>query len=194
MATLWRGRVFHFGHDWAAGLSAENTYMIELLRKLFGGVAGEPNNNGELETRLREQLIRDEGEVLHAYTDTEGYWTIGIGRLIDRRKGGGITKAESTYLFNNDLERVQKQVFDALPWARQLDEARQGVLLNMCFQMGLGNAAHGTGLLGFKNTLAMIERGDYESAAKGMLNSLWAKQTPLRAKRLSKQMETGEWQ
>ena len=168
--------------------------MIELLRKLFGGVVVEPNNNGELETRLREQLIRDEGEVLHAYTDTEGYWTIGIGRLIDRRKGGGITKAESAYLFNNDLERVQKQVFDALPWARQLDEARQGVLLNMCFQMGLGNAAQGTGLLGFKNTLAMIERGDFESAAQGMMNSLWARQTPNRAKRLAEQMRTGEWQ
>src|SRR5690625_1188234 len=194
MATLWRGRVFHFGHDWAACLSAENTYMIELLRKLFGGVVGEPNNNGELETRLREQLMRDEGEVLHAYTDTEGYWTIGIGRLIDKRKGGGISAEESKYLFDNDIKKIQKQVYTALPWARQLDEARQGVLLNMCFQMGVGSAANGTGLLGFKNTLAMIERGDYENAAKCMLNGLWAKLTPLRAKRLSKQMETGEWQ
>src|SRR5699024_12529627 len=74
------------------------------------------------------------------------------------------------------------------------DEARQGVLLKMCFQMGIGSAAHGTGLLGFKNTLAMIERGDYESAAQGMMNSVWAKQTPNRAKRLAEQMRTGEWQ
>ena len=42
--------------------------------------------------------------------------------------------------------------------------------------------------------LKMIEEGDYEGASKGMLNSLWAKQTPARANRMSKQMKTGEWQ
>ncbi len=44
---------------------------------------------------ITQQLRRDEGEVLHAYQDSLGYWTIGIGVLIDKRKGGGITKAES---------------------------------------------------------------------------------------------------
>lgn len=43
----------------------------------------------ELRTKLTAQLRRDEGEKLYAYQDTLGYWTIGIGRLIDRRRGGG---------------------------------------------------------------------------------------------------------
>jgi lysozyme len=141
-----------------------------------------------LREKLTTQLRRDEGEVLHAYTDSLGYLTIGIGRLIDKRKGGGITKAESAYLFANDLDSKRAEVRRRIPWFDRLDTARQGVLLNMAFQMGVD------GLLGFKNTLAMIERGDYAGAAAGMLNSLWAEQTPERAKRLSIQMATGAWQ
>lgn len=142
-----------------------------------------------LRERLTTQLRRDEGEVLHAYQDHLGYWTIGIGRLIDRRKGGGITRDEAAYLLANDITRIEADVRRRLPWFARLDEARQGVLLNMAFQMGVD------GLLGFRNTLAMIERGDYASAATGMLNSLWAReQTPERAGRMSEQMRTGVWQ
>ena len=164
--------------------------MLEFLRHLFTPEQPEPiqQNDTELEARAREQLIRDEGEVLHAYQDSLGYWTIGIGRLIDRRKGGGISKEESAYLFTNDFNRKLAEVRRHIPWFDRLDVARQGVLLNMAFQMGV------SGLLGFKNTLAMIERGDYGAAAEGMLNSLWARQTPNRAKRLSEQMRTGVWQ
>jgi lysozyme len=140
-----------------------------------------------MKEKLIKQLRRDEGEVLHAYKDNLGYWTIGIGRLIDKRKGGGITKEEAAYLLNNDIDRKEKELLARLPWAANLDEARFAALLNMAFQMGVD------GLLGFKNTLAMIREGDYEAAATGMLNSLWAKQTPERAKRVAEQMRTGEW-
>lgn len=146
------------------------------------------NQNSTLRAKLTEQLRRDEGEVLHAYEDHLGYLTIGIGRLIDRRKGGGISQEESAYLFGNDLNRILADVKQRIPWFDRLDEARQGVLVNMAFQMGV------EGLLGFKNTLSMIERGDYDAAADGMLNSLWARQTPARARRLAIQMRTGQWQ
>lgn len=137
---------------------------------------------------LIRQLRDEEGEILSAYQDHLGYLTIGIGRLIDKRKGGGITQEESEYLLNNDISKVNAQLDANIPWWRKLDEARQAVLQGMAFQMGI------TGLLGFKNTLKMIESGDYQSAGNGMLNSLWAKQTPARANRMSKQMKTGEWQ
>lgn len=135
-----------------------------------------------------EQLKRDEGEVLHAYQDTLGYWTIGIGILIDKRKGGGLRPEESEFIFNNRLRILNKQLDKRIPWIGKLDPVRRGVLVNMAFQMGVD------GLLGFKNTLAMIERGHYQAAAAGMLNSKWAKQTPARANRLSVQMATGVWQ
>lgn len=134
------------------------------------------------------QLKRDEGEVLHAYQDHLGYWTIGIGILIDKRKGGGLRPEESEFIFRNRLNLLDAELSDRLPWIARLDPARKGVLINMAFQMGV------TGLLGFKNTLAMVEAGKYQDAAKGMLESKWAKQTPARAQRLSNQMATGEWQ
>lgn len=137
---------------------------------------------------LIKQLRRDEDEVLWAYPDHLGYLTIGVGRLIDKRKGGGISPDESAYLLGNDIERVRTEVLRRLPWAAALDGARRGVLFNMAFQMGV------EGLIGFRNTLAMVQAGDYAGAAKGMLNSLWAKQTPARAMRLSDQMRTGAWQ
>jgi lysozyme len=141
-----------------------------------------------MKDKLTEQLRRDEGEVLSAYQDHLGFWTIGIGRMIDKRKGGGITSEEAAYLLANDIEKVLNGIEAKLPWVSKLDDARKGVLCNMAFQMGL------EGLLGFKNTLRMVMEGKYEHAAENMLLSKWASQTPNRAKRLAKQMETGEWQ
>jgi len=137
---------------------------------------------------LAEQLRQEEGSVPHAYQDHLGYWTIGVGRLIDKRKGGGLTPDEVDYLLRNDITRKSREVFAALPWAADLNEARQAVLIGMAFQMGIA------GLLGFKTTLANAQAGRYTEAATGMLASLWARQTPGRATRMAMQMETGEWQ
>lgn len=139
-------------------------------------------------TKIYNQLKRDEGEILHAYQDHLGYWTIGVGILIDRRKGGGLRPEESEFIFNNRLKIVKAELSRKLPFFSKLSEARQGVLLNMAYQMGV------QGLLGFKNTLKTIERGEYTKAGQEMLQSLWARQTPERAKRLSVQMTTGVWQ
>ena len=141
-----------------------------------------------MKAKLINQLRRDEGEVLHAYPDSLSYLTIGVGRLIDKHKGVGITAEESAYLLNNDIERTQAELLRRAPWMAGLDDARKGVLVAMAFQLGVD------GLLGFKNTLEMVRRGDYAGAAAGMLQSLWARQTPERAKRLSAQMLTGVWQ
>lgn len=136
---------------------------------------------------LRTQLIRDEGAVGHAYHDSFGFLTIGVGRLIDVRRGGGLSDSEINFLLANDIAEKTAQVLEALPWASKLSEPRLGVLLNMAFQMGV------SGLLQFKRTLGSIEDGQYGEAAVEMLDSLWAQQTPERATRLAKQMLTGEW-
>jgi lysozyme len=137
---------------------------------------------------LKIQLRRDENEVLHAYPDTLGYITIGIGRMIDERKHGGISREESTFLFDNDILAKTTALKVRLPWFDQLDPVRQGVLLNMSFQLGVD------GVLAFNRTLGMIQRGDYVGAAREMLLSAWSQQTPERAHRLSEQMRTGVWQ
>lgn len=134
------------------------------------------------------RLLRgDEGEVLTVYKDHLGYDTLGVGRLVDSRKGGGISVVESAYLLANDIASKSEDLYRRLPWVTSLDAARQGVLISMAFQMGVD------GLLGFKNTLVLVRIADYNGAAKGMLNSLWAKQTPERAFRMAEQMRLGEW-
>jgi lysozyme len=135
---------------------------------------------------LISQLVRDEGEILHAYQDSLGFWTIGSGILIDVN-GGGITHEENVYLLTNRVERAQTFIHTHFPWAASLDEVRLAVLENMTYNLG-GR------ILQFKNTLALIEQGNYEKASEEMLQSVWAKQVGERAQRLSKQLKTGEWQ
>ena len=141
----------------------------------------------ELIDGLVPQLRRDEGEVLHAYQDHLGYWTLGVGRLIDVRKGGGITAAESAMLLMNDIDVRVRDLQRRAPWIFTLSSVRQGVLVNMSFQLGVD------GLLAFKNTLLMIQQGKYDAASLAMLQSKWAQQTPERAKRLADQMRTNTW-
>jgi lysozyme len=137
---------------------------------------------------LREQLKREEGVRPSAYADHLGFLTIGVGRLIDARKGAGLSADEIDYLLDNDIREKTAEVFAALPWVEQMTEPRQAVVIGMAFQMGT------KGLLAFKNTLSAMQAGRYAEAARGMLGSLWAKQTPQRAGRMAKQMETGAWQ
>lgn len=142
-----------------------------------------------MRSELLRQLRGDEGERACVYRDSLGFWTIGIGRLVDKRKpGAGLRPDEITYLLNNDVDDRIEALTRRLPWFQDLDDARRGVLLNMSFQLGVD------GLLEFERTLGLIESRQYDLAAHAMLQSLWAKQTPARAKRMADQMRSGQWQ
>ena len=52
------------------------------------------------------------------------------------------------------------------------------ILFNMTYQLGA------RGFVNFKKMIKALEKQDYKTAAKEGLDSLWAKQTPNRAKRL----------
>ena len=133
-------------------------------------------------TELREQLILDEGLRLKPYKDTTGKITIGVGRNLS---DVGISMHEAMLLLDNDVEAVEDDLDQRLPWWRGLSEARQLVLANMCFNLGIGR------LTGFQNTLAAIKSEDYAAAADGMLASKWAGQVGKRAHRLAKMMREG---
>ena len=138
-------------------------------------------------SELTTQLNRDEGRRKSAYQDHLGFWTVGVGRLIDARKGGGLRDDEMDYLLRNDINDRIDALTRALPWFQDLDDVRRGVLLNMAFQLGT------EGLLGFVTTLSLVKAGKYKEASEQMLKSKWAGQTPERAKRLSDQMREGVW-
>lgn len=146
------------------------------------------SSNPSWKSKAIDQIRRHEGEVLSAYQDHLGFWTIGVGRLIDKRKGGGISKEESEFLLSNDINTRIAALEQRLPWFNQLDDVRKAVLLNMSFQLGIA------GLMQFTKTLTHVQNGEYDLAADGMLKSKWATQTPKRAQEMSNQMRTGQWQ
>jgi lysozyme len=128
---------------------------------------------------LTEDLKRDEGFVSHAYQDSEGYWTIGYGRLIDERLRGGIGDDEAEYLLENDIRQSMTDLDYALTWWRALPEPSQRGLVNMCFNLGLPR------LLSFKKMLAALEAGDRGKAAMECLDSKWSRQVGERLRRIA---------
>lgn len=134
---------------------------------------------------LLDQLKRDEGLRLTPYKDSVGKLTIGYGRNLD---DVGISTEEANVLLLNDIERATNDLSKHLPWIASMDPARQGVLLNMAFNMGIA------GLLGFRKFLAYVQDMSYTDASEEMLKSKWAEQVGARAHRLSLQMRSGEFQ
>lgn len=126
-------------------------------------------------------LERDEGLRLKPYRDSVGKLTIGIGRNLD---DVGISHEEAYLLLGNDIAKVESEAA-RFPWFLELNEARQAVVLNMIFNLGLA------GFIKFSNTIRYISAGDYNSAAEHMRNSKWADQVGARAGRLARIMETG---
>ena len=157
-----------------------------------------PSGNPNL-SRVVRMLAVEEGRRNKPYKDSLGYLTVGVGHLIDPRKGGSLpdyaqveldrngTLEEATIdrLLEDDIMTAVGQINLNLPWASSLDEVRYTVLLDMCFQMGIG------GLLGFTNTLRHVREGNYEQAATNMRASLWRRQTPNRANRRIEEMRSG---
>ena len=131
---------------------------------------------------LKEQLMRHEGFRQFPYECPSGRLTIGYGHNLE---ANGISKEIAILIFADDIQKAEADVLAFLPWAEKLDTPRYNVLINMCFQMGIA------GLLKFINTLQLIKDGKYKEASEAMLKSLWAKQTPNRARELAEIMEFG---
>lgn len=143
---------------------------------------------------IYEQLIRDEGRIPHAYQDHKGYWTIGVGHLIDKRRGGKLPDHIIFELLQLDVAEKRHSVSIYLPWVDALDEVRAAVIVNMCFMLGIG------GLLEFKRTLKAIQEGRYKDAAEHLLDSEMAREQKqlagdreTRCERLARQLISGQW-
>lgn len=129
--------------------------------------------------RLQQDLLHDEDLRLQPYKDSLGFWTIGVGHLIDSRRGGGITRKQAFMILSDDID-AKLRVLDIMwPTWRDFPEPVQRAIANMVFQMGV------TEVMSFNNMRRALEEGNWEEAANHGLDSLWARQTPKRAKRVT---------
>lgn len=137
---------------------------------------------------LVAELRRDEGVRYEPYFDVVGVKTVGVGHNL-KAKPLVLLYPIDDEMVNRilmlDIADVVEALDDKIPWWRELSEVRQRVLANMAFNLGVN------GLLGFRNTLASVKDGRYDDAAKGMLESRWARQVGARATRLANMMQKG---
>ncbi|MFS9649354.1 glycoside hydrolase family protein [Enterobacter hormaechei] len=140
-------------------------------------------------------LNYEEGYREKPYIDTEGYPTVACGIKVGPK---GASLSNYTFTVPRDVGDVWLEIFvdkvisqcvsspSIYAALNRCNKARADIIYSMAYQMGVG------GLEGFKNTLAMVAAGNYSGAANGMLSSLWAKQTPDRAKRHAEVMRSGD--
>ena len=144
--------------------------------------------SNNIEGKARHMLKKHDGFVTHVYEDStpEKYLTIGYGRLVDKRLGGGIDQDESDYLLLNDIKNCIKILSHQVPCYNNLSDNRKIVLINMYFNLG-------NRLFNFVNMLKALEDGNYDKVAEEMLDSKWAKQVKGRSIELAEMMREDKY-
>lgn len=133
--------------------------------------------------RLKETLMRHEGVIAKPYQDSVGVWTVGIGRNMNNP----FRQSEMEFMLQNDINDCEAELRSEFAFFENLNDARQEVLLNMNFNLGLNR------LKGFKRMLVALSQEDYVKAAEEMLDSKWAVQVKGRSIELSEAMRTGKF-
>lgn len=138
--------------------------------------------------QLTLQLIaEEEGRKRCVYLDSRGFSTIGIGCLVDpRMPGAGLCDAAIDAQFAHD--RIAADTVCArIPQFETLNEVQQASLTSIAFQLG-------NQILGWKHFMAAMSAHDLSAAAVALMDSEWARQqTPHRALRETRMLETGQW-
>jgi len=123
-----------------------------------------------------EILKQEEGFNGNAYEDSEGHKTIGYGTKLP------LSKYEAKMLLEYRFELIKKEVEVELSFL-QIEQDAWDILYMMAYQMGV------RGLLKFKKMIEALRNQNYQEASVQMLDSVWAMQTPNRAKRMAQLME-----
>ncbi|PCI53673.1 MAG: glycoside hydrolase [Alphaproteobacteria bacterium] len=129
-------------------------------------------------------IKKHEGYSETLYECTAGKSTIGFGRNIEQN---GINLIEAELMLHNDMMECERVLSSKVGAWQGLSEQRQGVLVNMMYNLGWPR------LSGFKNMLKAVEALDFDRAAIEMMDSRWAHQVGNRAKELCSIMKTNKW-
>ena len=132
----------------------------------------------------KEEGSKVDSDGLHIpYQDSLGIWTAGYGRNLETAR---FTEDEAQLWLIEDYEKAVT-LAGKIPEYQGLSKNRKRILVAMCYQMGLA------GVMKFRNMLVAIGREEWDEAGRQMLDSLWAEQTPARAKRMASRMVQDTW-
>lgn len=134
---------------------------------------------------VAELIETHEGRRPRPYRDTRGLLTIGVGRCLDRNPLSG---DEIDFLRDNDIRAATGAASSLVgPSFYVASEPRRAVLIDMAFHLGR------EGLAGFRRLLAAVRAEDWDTAARELLDSDMAKQTPDRAQMNAEILRSGHW-
>ena len=125
---------------------------------------------------LLDKIKEHEGFRSKVYQCTQSYDTIGYGFAI---KDLELDEDIAEQILIKKLDSLQERIESKFNWFDNSPQEVKDVVVNMCYQLGV------SGFSKFKKTIYLLETEQYEEASVEMLDSLWAKQTPNRAKELS---------
>lgn len=111
-------------------------------------------------------------------------WTYGFGFTHLVTPDSTISRITAERMLEGLILEQYSQLVQRLSWIKQASFVTKTVLINMAFNLGQ------KGLLKFVNTLALVKGQQYEAAARAMGQSLWARQTGVRATELIQRMKT----
>ena len=126
--------------------------------------------------KLIDSIKQHEGYVGIVYKDSLGIDTIGYGFAI---KDLELDEDICEIILERKLKDLQSRVDLKFNWYRYMPQEIKDIVMEMCYQLGI------TGFSKFKKTIAYLQNKQWNDAAVEMLDSLWAKQTPNRAKEMS---------
>lgn len=134
-----------------------------------------------LEKRIKEH----EGFRDRVYLDSEGKPTCGWGHHL--WVGSKVPLVACEEFLKMDLASAVSG-FSTIPpvWRKRLNTARARVITEMIFNMNTQK------VLQFRKMWEAIERADFETASKEMVDSKWAEQVKSRAVLLAEIMRTGD--
>src|SRR5690348_1169057 len=112
----------------------------------------------------------------------KGNLTIGWGYNLD----AGMPEDDADVLLGNGINDT-RDTLRRFKWYLALDSVRQAAIVNVVMNMGL------TRFLGFERTIAALARGDYDDAARELLDSEAARKAPGRYAELAGMVRSGEW-
>lgn len=177
--------------EFAGGVEAGAQQIRPPARNAMPIMEEIPQSSAIPQEELPSDLRQDEGQELTSYTDTTGNRTVGVGFNMDSgiarkawKKAGvqaafndvyageaAITPQEAERLAMVSYQAAMDDAREFLPAFDKLTEGRKQALANLSYQLGSNRLAKFTG---FKSAM---NKGDYVTAARELVNSKWFDQT-----------------